>query len=183
MTLGLLLALSLSQAEARPVEPIPAPQELPPEARVTPPEPPRQGVPVVTRALLAGGGGTLAGGASMGIALLLVGANVGLDPTFATAALASLLVSGVAFSIHAALGGRGEIMLAFLISAAVMAGAGALSAAVSQDRLLAPILVAAIGSLPAAAAATFALEGTSPRPRRVPGLAVSFGPTGFFATF
>lgn len=184
MTLGLLLALSLSQAgDAPPVEPLPSQNEPPPEARVTPPAPQPQGVSVVTRALLAGAGGTLAGGASLGIGLLLVGGNAGLDPLFSTAALASLLVSGVAFSIHAALGGRGEITLAFIVAAAVMAGAGALSAALTQERFLGPILVAAIGSLPAAAAATFALEGTSPRPKRLPGVAVTFAPNGLFATF
>lgn len=183
MTWGLLLALSLSQAEARPVEPLPTQDEPPPEARVTPPAPRPQGVSVVTRAVLAGGGGTLAGGASLGIGLLLANANPGLDPLFSTAALASLLVSGVAFSIHAALGGRGEVTLSFILAAAVMVGAGALTAAITQERYLGPLLVAAIGSLPAAALATFALEGTSPRPKRVPGLTVAFAPNGFFAAF
>ena len=184
MTWAFVLALTLSQAEVKAVEPLPAPVEPPPEARFTPPPAAPAGPSVTTRALLAGAGGALAGGASFGIAVLLVGANSGLDPAFATAALASLMVAGVSFSIHAAMGGRGEITLAFLLSAAVMAGAAALSSAVSGgDRLLGPALIAAIGAVPAAAAATVALEGTSPQPRKTPRVALYPAPNGLLVTF
>lgn len=182
MTLSLVLMLAISQTDLRPPEPVPSPNELPPEARLTPQPPPPEPPSGVARSLLATGGGTLAGGASLGLALLLVGNNVNFDPTFATAALASLLITGVAFTIHEALGGRGEITLSFLLTAVVMAGAGALSAALMNgDRIMGPVLAAAMGSLPAAAAAVFGLEATSPKSKNR--VAVTFGPTGFRATF
>lgn len=181
MMWSLVLALALSQTDLRPPESAPSPSELPPEARLTPqPEPPAP-PSVFTRSVLATGAGTLAGGASLGIALLLVGGNVNFDPTFATAALASLLITGVAFTVHEALGGRGEITLSFLLSAVVMAGAAVLGTALDSERMMSAVLTAAIGSLPAAAAAVFGLEGTSPKVKSR--VAVVFGPTGFRATF
>jgi hypothetical protein len=181
MTLGLVLTLALAQVDPSPVDPVPAQNEPPPEARLTPPPPAPAGPSVLTRSLLSTGGGTLAGGAALGIGLLLVGGNPLFDPTFATAALSALLVTGVAFSIHAALGGKGEITLALLIASAVMAGAGLAATAITSDRLLAPVVVAAIGALPAAALATFGLEGTSPKPKTR--VAISVAPNGVFATF
>lgn len=181
MTLSLVLLLALSQTDLRPPEPVPSPNELPPEARVIPQPAPPAPPSVLTRSLLATGGGTLAGGASLGIAMLLVGSNPNFDTTFATAALASLLITGVAFAIHEALAGRGEITLSFLLTAVVMAGAAGLATAIDGGRTMAPILTAAIGSLPAAAAAVFGLEATSPTPKTH--VAVVFGPTGFRATF
>lgn len=165
--LSLLMALALSQAE------------LPPEARLIPPAAPPAPPSVVTRSLLATGGGALAGGASLGIALLLVGQNQRFDPTFATAALSALLITGVAFTIHEALGGRGEITLGFLLCAVVMAGAAGLAIAIDNTRELAPVLTMAIGSIPAAAAAVFGLEGTSPQARAK----VQLTPTGISGTF
>ena len=181
MTLSLVLLLALSQTDLRPPEPVPSPGELPPEARLTPKPAPPEPPSVFTRSLLATGGGTLAGGASLAIAVLLVGQNPNFDPTFATAALASLMITGVAFAIHEALAGRGEITLSFLLTAVVMAGAAGLATAIDSGRNMAPLLTAAIGSLPAAAAAVFGLEVTSPKPRSR--IAVVFGPTGFRATF
>ncbi len=186
MTLSLVVLLALSQTGQPPaaVPPVPVVPVAPGEAQPpTAPEPaPREPPSVLTRSLLATGGGTLAGGVSLGIALLLVGNNPNFDPTFATAALASLMITGVAFAIHEAMGGRGEITLSFLLTALVMAGAGGLGAAIGNgDRVLAPVLAAAIGSLPAAAAAVFGLEATSPRPKAK--VAVAFGPTGFYGTF
>ncbi len=187
MTLSLVLLLALSQTGQPPAD-VPAVPVIPvgPGSEAQPPavpEPePRAPPSVLARSLLATGGGTLAGGVSLGIALLLVGNNPNFDPTFATAALASLMITGVAFAIHEALGGRGEITLSFLLTAIVMAGAGGLSAAIGNgDRVLAPVLAAAIGSLPAAAAAVFGLEATSPKPKTK--VSVAFGPTGFYATF
>jgi hypothetical protein len=179
---GLVLALAVAQAEPVPVDPVPPQQEAPPEARVTPPPPPRAGPSVLTRSLLSTGGGTLAGGAAVGIALILTGGNPLFDPTFASAALSSILVAGVAFSIHAALGGRGEITLAFLLTAAAMAGTGMIVNAITQDRVTGPLLVAAIGALPAAALATLALEGTSPKPKTT-GATFNLAPTGVYGTF
>ncbi len=176
MTLSLLLMLALSQTvvppEALPTSPS---QEEQPEPR------PREPPSVFARSLLATGAGTLAGGASLGIALLLVGNNPNFDPTFATAALSSLMICGVAFAIHEALGGRGEITLSFLLTAIVMAGAAGLATALDGSRTYAPIITAAIGSLPAAAAAVFGLEATSPKPKNK--VSFIFGPTGFSARF
>ena len=176
MTSSLVLLLVLSQNGLLP-EPLPEP---PPEARLTPQPEPRPPASVFTRSLLATDGGTLAGGAALGIALLLVGQNANFDPTFATAALASILITGVAFTIHEALGGRGEITLSFLLTAVVMAGAALVATAIDSSRLMAPLLTTAIGSLPAAAAAVFGLEATSPKPRRI---TVAVGPTGIIGTF
>lgn len=177
MTFSCVILLALSQTGLPPElqpEPIPVPQASP-EPR--PKEPPS----VITRALLGTGGGTLAGAASLGIAVLLVGKNPNFDPTFATAALASILITGVAFAIHEALGGRGEITLALLFTSIVMASAGGIASAITQDRTVAPVLAAAIGSLPAAAAAMFGLEATSPKPKAR--LAIAFGPTGISGRF
>lgn len=183
MTLSLVLLIALSQAEVPP-EALPTPGEQPPAARPVDKGDKNEREPIspVTRSLLAGGGGALAGGASLGIALLLVGSNPNFDPTFATAALATLMITGVTFALHQALGGQGEITLSFLLTAIVMAGAGALGAAIGQGhRTLSPVLAAAIGSVPAAGAAVFALEATTPKARKK--VALAFGPTGFSGTF
>lgn len=180
MTLSLVLLLALSQTEVPP-EALPVPGEPPPAARPAEPkvkEPPS----VFTRSLVAGGAGAAAGGASLGIALLLVGKNDNFDSTFATAALASLMITGVTFALHEALGGHGEITLSFLLAAIVMAISGGVSAAIaSGDRTLAPVLTAAIGSIPAAAAAVFALEVTSPKPKSRVALGIS--PAGIYGRF
>lgn len=167
--LSLVLALALSQAEP------------PPEARLTPQPQPPAPPSAVTRSLLATGGGTLAGAASLGIALLLVGQNTRFDATFATAALSSLLITGVAFTIHQALGGRGEITLAFLACAVLMAGAAWLAVAIDNGHGLAPVLTMAIGSLPAAAGAVLALEGTTPQSKSR--VQIALGPTGIRGSF
>lgn len=177
MTFSCVILLALSQTGLPPElqpEPIPVPRGA---TEPKPPEPPS----VAARSLLGMGGGTLAGAASLGIAVLLVGNNPNFDPTFATAALASLLITGVTFAIHEALGGRGEITLALLFTSIVMAGAGGLASALSGNRTLAPVLAAAIGSLPAAAAAMFGLEATSPKPKAR--VTIAFGPTGFSGRF
>ena len=174
---SLVLLLALCQTGPLP-DALP---ELPPEARVIPPPRAPEPPSVLTRSLLATGGSTLAGGASLAIAILLVGSNPNFDPTFATAALSSLMITGVAFAIHEALGGRGEITLSFLFAAVVMAGAAGLAVALEPSHNLSPILTAAIGSLPAAAAAVFGLEATSPKPK--PRIAIGFGPTGVSGTF
>lgn len=180
--LTLVLALALTQLEAPPPMPPPEP-EAPPESRYTPPAkttaPPRE-----LRIGLGIGGGTLAGGAGLGLALLLTGQNTAFDPTFATAALSALLVAGVAFSIHQALGGNGEIILAFLASAAVMAGAAGIALAIDPVQPWGSVLVAAVGSAPAAGAAILMLELTTPNAKPKPG-AVSFNlaPNGVYGTF
>jgi hypothetical protein len=137
----------------------------------------------VTRSLLSGGGGALGGPAALAISMLLVGSNARLDPLFANAALASLLITGVAFTIHQALGGRGEITLSFLACAVAMAGAAGLAYAIDPERTVAPYLATAIGSLPAAAVAVLALEGTTPAPRQRARVALTFTGTGVAGRF
>lgn len=180
--LSLALVLALSQTE--PPLPIPSsqPSEPPPEARLVPqPEPP-PGPSAVTRSLLSTGGGSLGGPAALGIAMLLVGSNPRFDAVFASGALASLLVTGVAFTLHQALGGHGEITLSFLACAVVMAGAAGIALAANPTREYAPFLTIGIGSIPAAAAAVIALEGTTPAPRKN-AIAVRLTPTGVMGTF
>jgi hypothetical protein len=180
MTLSLVLLLALSQTEVPPAA-LPTQGEQPPavspsEKKVK--EPPS----VATRSLVAGGAGAAAGGVSLGIALLLVGKNDNFDATFATAALAALMITGVSFALHEALGGHGEVTLSFLFTAIVMAASAGISAAIAGgDRTLAPILTAAIGSIPAAAASVLALELTTPKPKHR--VALSIGPTGIYGTF
>lgn len=176
--LSLVLALALSQSEP----PLPPLTEPPPEARLVPqpeaPPPPS----VLTRSLLSTGVGTLGGPAALGIAMLLVGSNPNFDAVFASAALAALLVTGGAFTLHEALGGRGEITLSFLACAVVMAGAAGIALAANPTREYAPYLTIGIGSLPAAAAAVLALEATSPAPRKR-AIAITLTPTGVMGTF
>ncbi|MFZ5441815.1 MAG: hypothetical protein ACOZQL_17560 [Myxococcota bacterium] len=176
--LSLVLALALTQAEAPPA----ALPEPPRELRVAPQPPPPEPPSVWTRALLGTGLGTLAGPAAFGISYLLVSRNPNFDLTFATAALSSLLISGVAFSVHSALGGRGEVTLGFLATVAVMAGAAGLASAIDSSREVAPLLTVAIGSLPAAALAMLALEGTNPQ-RKPARVQVAFAPTGLVGRF
>lgn len=170
--LSLVLALALSQVE--PVEP-------PPETRLAPPVEAPAPPSVVTRTLLSTGGGALAGAAGLGIAMLLVGANPSFDSVFATAALSALLITGVSFTLHQALGGNGEITLAFLGCALLVAGAAGLALAINPTRDLAPYLLTAIGSIPAAAAAVIALEGTTPKAKPKPRVALAFN--GVYGTF
>ena len=165
--LFVLLALSLTQAE------------LPPEARLAPKSQP-QAPSILTRSLLAAGGGAVAGGLSLGVVVLLVGSNPNLDATFANAVFASITIAGVALATHQALGGRGEVVWSFLMTAAVMGGAAGLAIAIDGRRELTPFITTAIGVVPAAAAAVFGLEVSSPRQR---GLSVSFTPGGFQGTF
>lgn len=162
-----ILTLTLSQAE------------LPPEARFAP----RAETPapsVVSRSLLATGGGALAGWGSLGLVMLVVGSNPNLDATFANAAFASIAIAGVAFATHNTLGGQGEVVFSFLLSAAVMAGAAGLAIAIDGHRGLTPLLTTAIGAIPAAAAAVFGLEVSSPRPK---GVRLAFAPSGFQGMF
>lgn len=167
--LSLVLALALSQAEP------------PPESRLVPPPEAPAPPSVVTRTLLSTGGGALAGAASLGIAMLLVGANPAFDSVFATGALSSLLITGVAFTLHQALGGSGEITLAFLGCAVLVAGAAGLALAINPSRDIAPYLLTAIGSVPAAAAAVFALEGTTPKSK--PKSRIALALNGVYGTF
>lgn len=179
----LMLVLAVALAQVDPPPPMPLPDEAPPEARYTP-SVKRDGPSQELRVGLGVAGGTLAGGAGLGIALLLTGQNSAFDPAFATAALSALLVAGVSFSIHQALGGNGEIILAFLTSAALMAGCTGIAFAIDAGPQITPILVAAIGSLPAAAGAILALELTTPGAKpQAPTVTLNMAANGFYGTF
>lgn len=167
--LALVLVVALSQTE------------LPPEARQEPGPPEPVPPSLLTRSLLSGGGGVLAGSASLGITMLLMRENPNFDLTFATAGLSSLLITGAVFALHQVLGGQGEITFSFLLTALVMAGSAGIAAAIGGGREITPIYVAAIGSVPAAAAAVFALEITTPKKKRP--LTVGLGPTGIYGSF
>ncbi|MFO0600728.1 MAG: hypothetical protein U0228_35795 [Myxococcaceae bacterium] len=184
--LSLVLALALTQA-AEPTAPpaseppLPAPTELPPEARLTPQPAPPPGPSMWTRSLLSTGAGMLGTGAALGISMLLIGQNPRFDPIFANAALGALLVTGAVFTVHEALGGRGEITLAFLACAVVTAGAAGLAIAIDPSRDVAPYVTSAIGAIPASIAAVIALEGTNPKPKR--GVQLTVMPNGVSGTF
>jgi hypothetical protein len=175
---SLALTLVLAQADAVPLPELPEP---PRELRVTPQAPAPTPPSVLTRSLAGTGLGALAGAASFGISYLLVGQNAAFDPTFSTAALGALLITGVAFTVHEALGGRGEITLGFLLCAVVMAGSAGLALAIDSSRTMAPILTVAIGSVPAAAAAVFGLEASTPQKRSR--VQVAFAPNGLVGRF
>ncbi|PZR15028.1 MAG: hypothetical protein DI536_09635 [Archangium gephyra] len=181
--LTLALVLALGQVEPPPPMPLPEP-EPPPESTYVPPAPTKPPPSPELRIGLGIGGGTLAGGAGLGIALLLTGQNSAFEPTFATAALSALLVAGVAFSIHQALGGNGEIILAFLGSAAMMGVAAGIAVAVDPGQPVGAILVAAAGSLPAAGAAVTLLELTTPNAKPKTGtVSFNLAPNGVYGTF
>lgn len=169
--LSLVLALALSQAEP------------PPEARVIPePAATVAGPTVLQRGLLGTGAGVLGAGASLGIAMLLVGQNGKFDPVFAVAALSSLLITGGAFVVHEAFGGRGEITIAFLGAALAIAGAAGIAIAADPSRSLTPYILSAVAAVPASVLAVVALEGTSPKARATaPRVALAFN--GVYGTF
>lgn len=170
----LVLALTLSQVE------------LPPEARARPEVAAAAQPTVWTRALLSGGAGALAGGAALGLSWMLLSGNPSVgsfDPTFANAALGTLLISGVAFSVHQSLGGQGEVLLALLLVGATMAGTSALAQALDGSLPLTPILATAMGALPAAALAVLGLELTSPAPKTVAPVRLAVGPGALHLTF
>jgi hypothetical protein len=133
------------------------------------------------RVLLSGVGGVAASFAAMGVALALTGSNQALDTNFAVGALSPILITGVGYAVHSALGGSGEPMLAFFLALAVTAGAAGFAAAVDGTYPRTPVLTTLIGTLPATAGAILVLELTTRRSKRAPHLALY--PTGFSAVF
>lgn len=176
--LSLCLALALAQT------PVEGPAAAPADAPVSEPAPaltpaddglPAAELPVRQpedpkkwpRVFLSGGAGALAGGAALGAMLLFAGARTSVNPSggsfdivFGTTALAALLIPGVDFAVHQALGGGGEISLAALASIGVMALTGLAVGASGVDPVTGAVLVAAVGSVPAAISVTAILEAT-----------------------
>lgn len=155
------LALTASLLYGQAVLPMPAPV---PEG---PSRPLRVG--------LSASAGTLGGGAAMGLVALLSMNSTGFDSTFTTAALVSVMTSGVGFAIHTALGGKGEVILGFLAAVPWVVGVTGILFAADVSPSLRPLLVGAIASLPAAASAVAVLELTQPRDKRPVQLQVSPG--------
>lgn len=158
--LALVLAMSLSM-------------ELPPEARVEPPPVTQVAGPSPAARVVLTGLAALAGvGASLGVSYAYsLGTNgKTLDYAFSNAVLGGLLATGLGFVVHQAFGGRGEVVVAMLVSLAVM-GASALAANLIDPTVPnSMLLTAAIGAVPAAAAVVLCLELTQPRLRVSPAL-------------
>jgi hypothetical protein len=146
--LGLVLLVALSQVD-------------PPSVT----EPKVSGPNVLTRAVWSGAAGVAGASAALGIGLLLYQSNSALDVKFATAALAGLLLGGLAVTLHEALGGRGEVVLGLIASLGVMALSGVVAEALDGGMPRTAVLTVAMGALPAAVLTVLALEGTSPKPK------------------
>jgi hypothetical protein len=203
--LPLLLALSLAQVDAPQPADAPAaePEEgaeaqapdVPPvdllpsaepggEPGAMPPITQKQAGPAhstTTRVLVSGASAVAASFASLGITLALTGANPRLDTNFANAMLAPILMTGVGYAVHAALGGKGAVMLAWLVAFAVMGGAAGIAAAIDGTTNNTPVYAALIGTLPAAAGAIWVMEATTPKSKRDPQFALL--PNGFAGVF
>lgn len=205
--LPLFLALTLAQADAAaptpPPEPPPVdqpaegaaegtvpPVDLLPEAEPgaepgLPPVPTaKQAAPetsVTKRVLFSGAAGVAASFAGLGLAVALTGQNPGLDTNFATAMVSPLLLTGVAFMVHQALGGRGEVILSYAVALAMMAGAAGLAAGIDGRTPFTPVLTTLIGTLPAAAGAVWVLEATTRKSKHAPQIALL--PTGVAGVF
>lgn len=201
--LPLLLALSLAQVDAaaptpppeppsadQPAEGTVPPVDLLPEAEPggepgLPPVPSvKQAAPetsVTKRVLISSAAGVAASFAGLGIAVALTGQNPGLDTNFATAMVSPILLTGVAFMVHQALGGRGEVILSYAVALAMMAGAAGLAAGIDGRTPFTPVLTALIGTLPAAAGAVWVLEATTRKSKRAPQIALL--PTGIAGVF
>jgi hypothetical protein len=165
--LSLVLALAVSQAEP------------PPESRARP-APAEVALSVPVRATLSIVGGVLGAAAGLGLTLLLVSPNPNLDSKFATAAMGALLTTGAVFTIHEVLGGRGEVALAILAGLGSFAVAAAVAGAIDGNVPMGPILIAAIGALPASGLVALSLEATSPAARKVD---LFVAPTGLLVRF
>lgn len=146
------------------------------------PTPVPEGPSVPLRASLSTAAGTFGGGAAMGLVALLSMNSTGFDSTFSTAALVAVMSSGVAFAVHTALGGKGEVILGFLAAIPWVVGAAGILYAAQVTPTLRPLLVGAIASLPAAASAVVVLELSQPHARARP-LQLQVTPTGVAGTF
>lgn len=202
--LPLVLALSLAQVDTAAPTPPPEPPaadqpadgtvppvELIPSAEPggepgLPPVPPataekKKEFSPTSRVLLSGGAGIAASFAGLGIAVALTGSNPGLDTNFATAMVTPILITGVSFMVHQALGGRGEVILAYVAALAVMAGAAGLAVGIEGTSPMTPVITTLIGTLPATAAAVLILEATTRKSPRAPQIALL--PTGIAGVF
>lgn len=155
--LGLVLFVALSQADPRSSPPAPKPEAKEPRQLLGP--------NVLTRAVWSGAAGVAGASVALGIGLLLTESGSVLDVKFATTALAGLLLGGAAVTLHEALGGRGEIVLAIIASLGVMALSGVAAEALDGSMPRTAVLTVAMGALPAAALVVLGLEGTSPKPK------------------
>lgn len=119
------------------------------------------------RLLGAGGAALAASGAAVLIVALTSANNPALDSTFGNAALGALMTAGVGFFTHSMLGGRGEVLLGLLLSAAMYASSAAIAKAVEPRSPESAYLTTAFAALPASVLVALALELSSAAPRDV----------------
>ncbi len=173
-------AASPDAQDVTPDEGPPVPSELPsavptPVPRQRPPEPSRMG-----RAWAEAGAGVLGAAASLGAVEAMLAANNRLDGSFTNVGLGAIMVAGVAFTVHNALGGRGEVLFALLGSLTMMAGAFACAQAIDPTGRDVTWLTTAIGAAPAALGAMGMLELSSPSN---PSVKIAMGPGSVVVRF
>lgn len=162
-----ILVLTLTQTAAAPPSDAPiesdlTPYELPRPLNVRAPPPPDY---PVRRFLLTTAGGLGGAAAGLGLSLALTSCFTTcvpkFDVSFANTALSGLLIAGVGFAVHQALGGRGEVTLPTLASLAIMVAASLVAPAVNPGTPQVQMLTTAFGALPAAAAVALILDATA----------------------
>lgn len=163
-------------AAAPTVPPLLPAAEPPPEA----PTPPRASTTpsAASRLLLSGAAATAAGALGLGVTLFTSAGNPGLDLTFGNAALGALVVAGVGFWIHSLLGGRGEVMLGLLGSAAIYALGAVVGSFAESSQVGRAVWTTAIAALPAAVLTVALLEVSAGRQRPKPTVAPMAVPGG-----
>jgi hypothetical protein len=180
-----------------PPEPKPAETAPAPEPAVTPPAPEDEPNPEapppgyqqqkrpegpsrLARGAASTGGGVLGGIAALGIASGIGLSNARLDTNFANAAIASIMIAGVSFTVQHAMGGHGEVIFALLGSIVMMACALSAAQALDPSGIDVAWLTTAFGALPGAIASVVLLEASSPERSSI---SMSAGPGSLLVRF
>ncbi len=182
MALWLTALLVLAQQPSTPPTPPTVPPLVPSAEPIEAPPPPQRRASTnpstATRLLLSGAAATAAGALSLGVTLFTSSGNPGLDLTFGNAALGALVVAGVGFWVHSLLGGRGEVLLGLLGSAAVYALGAVVGSFVESASVGRAIWTTALAALPAAVLTVALLELSAGRERPKPTVAPLAVPGG-----
>ncbi|MFT3836885.1 MAG: hypothetical protein QM723_07800 [Myxococcaceae bacterium] len=163
------------------VTPVPEPDELNPEA--PPPgylQKRPEGPSRFARSAASTGGGVIGGAAALAIAETIGLSNQRLDINFANAALASIMIAGVSFTVQHAMGGHGEVTFALFGAIAMMACAALVAQGIDSTGQNVAWLTTAIGSVPAAAASVALLELSTPEKMSI---SMSAGPGSLLVRF